>query len=175
MEDEYIPGGFANLDQDLEEELLNDFDDEFDSTNIRRSQYLSSLRPSEPVITVTRSPVELWQRARILIAIYLYKVPNSLDDTAPVSTIIDPSVRKMIDENKVLSNGINQMDYIENFLEHKENIEDQRIHFGLIILKQFSLDSSEQYQNVDFYDVEQGYIIISNVINTNTSNSTLID
>ncbi|UJR27655.1 hypothetical protein I4U23_008936 [Adineta vaga] len=168
-EDEYIPGGFVNLDQDLEEELLNDFDDEFDDGNIRRSRYISSLRSSDPVLTIIRSPIELWQRARILIAIHLHKVSiqtrisNAYDNTIPVSAIIDTSIRKISDENKP-SNSINETDYLEKIFQQKNNSEDRKITFGLIVIKQFSLDSSQQYQYVDFYDVEQGYIIISNVL-----------
>lgn len=73
-ENEYIPGGFANLDDELEQELLHDFDDEFDDQTARRDRYISSTRSSDHVITIARSPVELWQRARILIAVHLYKV-----------------------------------------------------------------------------------------------------
>ncbi|CAF4256781.1 unnamed protein product, partial [Adineta steineri] len=36
--EEYIPGGFSNLDQELEEELMNDFDDDFDDQITRRSR-----------------------------------------------------------------------------------------------------------------------------------------
>ena len=74
VEDEYIPGGFVNLDEDLEEELLNDFDEELDSTTIRRNQRASTLHSSELVMAITRSPIELWQRARILVAMHLYRV-----------------------------------------------------------------------------------------------------
>jgi hypothetical protein len=73
-EDEYIPGGFANLDHELEEELLNDFADEFDEQTTRSNRYISSVHSSDHIINITRSPIELWQRARILIAIHLYQV-----------------------------------------------------------------------------------------------------
>ena len=73
-EDEYIPGGFASLDQELEEELLNDFADEFDEQTIRRNQHVSSIHSIDHLMNTTRSPIELWQRARILIALHLYQV-----------------------------------------------------------------------------------------------------
>jgi len=73
-ETEYIPGGFANLDDELEQEFLNDFDDEFDEDITRRNRYISSIRSSDHIINISRSPIELWQRARILIAVHLYKV-----------------------------------------------------------------------------------------------------
>ncbi|CAF0766338.1 unnamed protein product [Adineta ricciae] len=157
VEDEYIPGGFINLDEDLEEELLNDFDEELDSTTNRRKQRISTLYSSEPVNAVTRSPIELWQRARILIAMHLYqkqnRIPNSTDDTFPMLTKMQSSIRKTIDD----------IDHNEEI----ENAEDRKLNFGLTIFTRFSLNSSQQYQNVDFYDIEQGYIIVSNVINVN--------
>ncbi|CAF0891715.1 unnamed protein product [Rotaria sordida] len=167
-EDEYIPGGFANLDHELEEEFLNDFADEFDDETTRRNRYSSSIRPSDHTVQITRSPIELWQRARILIAIHLYKVQNKTlnpyDNTFATSTIIDPLKRKIIDDNR-LSNGIDEFNYLEKIFEQKENIEERKITFGLSIIQQFSLDSSQQYQCVDFYDVGQGYIIMCNVVN----------
>ncbi|CAF0801787.1 unnamed protein product [Adineta ricciae] len=161
VEDEYIPGGFVNLDEDLEEELLNDFDEELDSTIIRRNQRISTLHSSELAIAVTRSPIELWQRARILIAIHLYqkqnRIPNSTDNTFPMLTKMQSSVSKTIDD----------IDHYEEI----EHAEDRKINFGLTIFTRFLLDSSQQYHNVDFYDVEQGYIIVSNVINVNNFKS----
>ena len=74
MDDEYIPGGFAGLDPELEEELLNDYADDFDSFEKRRSRHISSLHSSDAMIAVVRSPIELWQRARLLVAVYLYQV-----------------------------------------------------------------------------------------------------
>jgi len=73
-EDEYIPGGFANLDRELEEELLNDFTDEFDDQTTRRNQHVSSIHSIDHLMNTIRSPIELWQRARILIALHLYQV-----------------------------------------------------------------------------------------------------
>ncbi|CAF2848040.1 unnamed protein product [Rotaria sp. Silwood2] len=167
-EAEYIPGGFVNLDHELEEELLNDFADEFDDETTRRNRYSSSIRSSEHTINVTREPIELWQRARILIAVHLYKIQNktlnSYDNTFSTSKIIEPSKRKTIDDNR-LSNEIDQFDYLEKLFEPKENIEERKITFGLSIIQQFSLDSSQQYQCVDFYDVGEGYIIMCNVVN----------
>lgn len=72
--EEYIPGGFANLDHELEQELLTNFTDEIDDQTIRHNQRVSSTHSSNHQITITRSPIELWQRARILIAIHLYQV-----------------------------------------------------------------------------------------------------
>jgi hypothetical protein len=74
---------------------------------------------------------------------------------------------KMIDNDK-LSNDINQFDYLKKLFKQKENLEEQNITFGLSIIKQFSLDSSQQYQCVDIYDVEQGYIIMCNIVNLNS-------
>jgi hypothetical protein len=74
---------------------------------------------------------------------------------------------KMIDNDK-LSNDINQFDYLKKLFKQKENLEEQNITFGLSIIKQFSLDSSQQYQCVDVYDVEQGYIIMCNIVNLNS-------
>ena len=71
--DEYIPGGFVNLDADLEKELLNDFVDEFDEQTTRRKQQISSVH-SVDLTNASRSPIELWQRARLLIALHLYQV-----------------------------------------------------------------------------------------------------
>jgi len=73
----------------------------------------------------------------------------------------------MIDNDK-LSNDINEFDYLEKLFKQKENLEEQNITFGLSIIKQFSLDSSQQYQCIDVYDVEQGYIIMCNVVNLNS-------
>ncbi|CAF3364498.1 unnamed protein product [Rotaria sp. Silwood1] len=166
--DEYIPGGFANLDHELEEEFLNDFADEFDDETTRRNRHSSSIRPSDSIVNVTRSPIELWQRVRILIAVHLYKIQNKTlhpyDNTFSTSTVIEPSKRKIIDNNR-LPSGIDEFDYIEKLFEQKENIEEQKITFGLSIIQQFSLDSSQQYQCVDFYDVGQGYIFTCNVVN----------
>jgi hypothetical protein len=74
---------------------------------------------------------------------------------------------KMIDNDK-LSNDINEFDYLKKLFKQKENLEEQNITFGLSIIKQFSLDSSQQYQCVDVYDVEQGYIIMCNIVNLNS-------
>ncbi|CAF4699588.1 unnamed protein product, partial [Rotaria magnacalcarata] len=71
---EYIPGGFANLERELEEELLNDFVDEFDEETTRRDRHISSTPTSDHIVNISRSPIELWQRARILIAVHLYRV-----------------------------------------------------------------------------------------------------
>lgn len=73
----------------------------------------------------------------------------------------------MIDNDK-LSNDINEFDYLKKLFKQKENLEEQNITFGLSIIKQFSLDSSQQYQCVDVYDVEQGYIIMCNIVNLNS-------
>lgn len=73
-EEEYIPGGFANLDRELEEEFLNNFADDIDDETKRRTRQISSNRPSDHIISITRSPIELWKRARILIALHIYKV-----------------------------------------------------------------------------------------------------
>ncbi len=72
-------------------------------------------------------------------------------------------MKKIADDNK--------LDYFEKLFEQKESMEDQKITFGLSIVQQISLDSSQQYQCVDFYDVEQGYIIMCNVVNTDHSDS----
>ena len=77
-DDEYIPGGFANLDHELEKELLNDFVDEFDELTIRRKQQISSIH-SVDLTSTTRSPIELWQKARLLIALHLYQVEIHLN------------------------------------------------------------------------------------------------
>ncbi len=76
---------------------------------------------------------------------------------------------KMLDDDKKLSNDINRFDYLENLFKQKENLEERKITFGLSILQKFSLNSFQQYQCVDFYDVEQGYIIMCNIVNLNNS------
>lgn len=75
---EYIPGGFASLDHEFEKELWNDFVDEFDELTIRRKQQISSI-PSIDLNSTTRSPMELWQKARLLIALHLYQVEVHLN------------------------------------------------------------------------------------------------
>ncbi len=75
---------------------------------------------------------------------------------------------KMIDNEKQ-SNDTIEFDYLEKLFKQKENLEEQNITIGLSMIKQFSLDSSQQYQYVDFYDVEQGYIIMCNVVHLNNS------
>ena len=82
--------------------------------------------------------------------------------------VIDPSTMKTIDNNN-LSNEMSELDYLEKLFKQKENIEERKITFGLSILQTFSLDSSQQYQCVDFYDVGQGYIIMCNVVNSTDS------
>ena len=84
-------------------------------------------------------------------------MPNSTDNTFPMLTKMQSPIRKTID-------GIDHC-------EETENGENRKINFGLTIFTRFSLNSSHQYQNVDFYDVEQGYIIVSNVINVNNFTS----
>ncbi|CAF3769661.1 unnamed protein product [Adineta steineri] len=155
--EEYIPGGFSNLDQELEEELMNDFDDDFDDQITRRSRYISSIRSSDPTINVTRSPIELWQRARILIAIHLYKLQNKIPNLHnDISMTVDSSLKKT-------TNSTDKSNYLGKLFEEKENTEERKMIFGLSILKQFLLDSSQQYQYIDFYDIEQGYIIMCNI------------
>ncbi|CAF4544899.1 unnamed protein product, partial [Rotaria socialis] len=177
-EDEYVPGGFANLERELEEELLNDFVDEFDEEKTRRNRHISSTRTSDHIISSSRSPIELWQRARILIAVHLYKTQDktfsSHDNTFSTPTVIDPSKRKSIYDNR-RSTGIDEFDNLEKIFLQKESKDDRRIVFGLSIIEQFSLDSSQQYQCVDFYDVEEGYIMISNVVDSNRPRSKIKD
>lgn len=62
------------MDEDLEAELLNDYIDEFDHLSKERQRNKLSIRSTEPRISVIRSPIELWQRARLMIAIHLYQV-----------------------------------------------------------------------------------------------------
>lgn len=75
---------------------------------------------------------------------------------------------KMLD-NKNLSKSISQCNYLEKLFRQKQNAEERKIIFGLSIKQKFSLNSSQQYQCVDFYDVEQGYIIMCNTLNLNNS------
>jgi len=75
---------------------------------------------------------------------------------------------KMIDNEKQ-SNDTSEFDYLEKLFKQKENLEEQNITIGLSMIKQYSLDSSQQYQYVDFYDVDQEYIIICNVVHLNSS------
>jgi hypothetical protein len=58
----------------LQEELLNDFADEFDDQTTRRNRYISSITSDDHLTNIPRSPIELWQRARILLAMHLYQV-----------------------------------------------------------------------------------------------------
>ncbi|CAM4769649.1 unnamed protein product [Rotaria magnacalcarata] len=177
-EHEYIPGGFANLERELEEELLNDFVDEFDEETTRRDRHISSTRTSDHIVNISRSPIELWQRARILIAVHLYRIQDktlsSHDNTFSTPIVTDPSKRKSIYDNR-RSTRIDEFDNLEKILQQKESKDDRRIIFGLSIIEQFSLDSSQQYQCVDFYDVEEGYIMISNVVDSNQPRSKIKD
>jgi hypothetical protein len=94
------------------------------------------------------------------------------DNTFSTPMVIDPSMKKMID-NKRLSNDISEVDYLEKLFKQKENIEERKITFGLSIIEQCPLDSFQQYQCIDFYDIEQEYIIMCNVLNLNNSKDQL--
>lgn len=69
-----MSGGFANLDHELQDELLNNLPDEIDDEITRHRRRLPSIHSNEHIPNVTRSPIELWQRARILLAVHLYQV-----------------------------------------------------------------------------------------------------
>ncbi len=73
--------------------------------------------------------------------------------------IIDSTMTQTI-ENSKLSN-------LEKLLKQQKNTEEQKVTFGLLEIQKFSLHISQEYQCIDFYDVEQGYIIICNTINSN--------
>jgi hypothetical protein len=69
------------------------------------------------------------------------------------------------DDNK-LSSGIDKFDHLE-----KEISEERKISFGLSIIQRLSLDSSQHYLCVDFYDVGQGYILMCNIANANDNSN----
>ena len=96
------------------------------------------------------------------------------DNTFSTPTVIDPSKRKSIYVNR-RSTGIDEFDNLEKIFQQKESKDERRITFGLSIIEQLSLDSSQQYQCVDFYEVEEGYIIISNVVDSNQPRSKIKD
>lgn len=84
-----------------------------------------------------------------------------------VSAMTDVTTRKLTDENKTHA-SVHKSGETEYPLERSRNANDPRMDFGLVVLKQFSVDASQQrYQCVDFYDVGRGYLVIANVVNAN--------
>jgi len=51
----------------------------------------------------------------------------------------------------------------ERLFTQRENLDERKITIGLTTIQKLSLNSNERYQCVDFYDVEQGYIIMCNI------------
>ena len=82
--------------------------------------------------------------------------------------IIDSPMKTPIDKDKS-PNNINEIEYLEKLFQEKENTNEEKITFGLIIIQHLQLNLSQHYQCVDFYDVEQGYIITCNVVNLDKS------
>ncbi len=77
--------------------------------------------------------------------------------------VIDPTMTKTIEN----SSSFNDMGELEKVVQQQENREEQKVTFGLSVIQKYSLDASREYQYIDFYDVEQGYIIMCNIVNSN--------
>jgi hypothetical protein len=76
---------------------------------------------------------------------------------------MDPTMTKTNDNNS-LSDDISEF---EKLVQQQQNREEQKVIFGLSVIQKYSLDASQAYQCIDFYDVEQGYIIMCNIVNSN--------
>ena len=65
---------------------------------------------------------------------------------------------------------VHELDQLEKLIKQKENNQEQKVIFGLSVIRKYSLDQGREYQCVDFYDVGQGYILICHVTSSNQSN-----
>ena len=67
-----------------------------------------------------------------------------------------------------------KLDELEKLLKVKENRDEQKVIFGLSLVQKYSLDRNREYRCVDFYDVEQGYILLCHVTNSDHANCTAL-
>ena len=133
------------------------------------------------MIAVVRSPIELWQRARILVAVYLYQVKVCHRATELDSRLIQnenkrqlvsghtPETIPRVDSRRSLE-GIEKSHRVRQPLQHRDIKANQTIVCGFITLQQISLDSSQEYRCVDYYDVGQGYFLMCNIADVSDLN-----
>ena len=173
IEDDYIPGGFESLQPEFEQELLNELFDEFDEQATRRKRYMSSIHSVDQLIDTNRSPVELWQRARLLIALHLYQVDQpdvshtGYSHSASIQNDTFQASGQPFATSPTMDSSIDQVK--NETLPTAMRPADRTIRLGLSIVQQVSLDPPQEYTCVDYYDVGQGYVFVSNVAHWNAS------
>lgn len=62
---------------------------------------------------------------------------------------------------------VDELDRLEKLIKQKEHNQEQKVTFGLSMIQKYSLGQDREYQYVDFYDVGQGYILMSHVTSSN--------
>ncbi|CAF0910209.1 unnamed protein product [Didymodactylos carnosus] len=160
MLSDYIPDGFGNLALEVEEEFMTDFLEEFEYDVAQRK------RPKVPIShrtresSITRSPLELWQKARLAIAIHLFKIQHKTRKQM-INDIFSTTKADERATNRITFDEINNF---EKLIEQKARLDERCLQYGLVVKQKFCLDFLQQFLCLDVYDVGSGYIFLCDVM-----------